>query len=146
MLVLKAPDDTPTPATISPTSPLDTNPMPTLMDLELSLRKRRDGSPHGFCHVKWEYYTQVLSLITFLLPCPLNLVGASCDCIAQIKQTRNDGESLAFLTGYVWTSYLGIKRLYLIKCREINNKRDRRNVGIWNLSDASIWLLCRQEA
>jgi hypothetical protein len=46
MSLVKAPDDTPTPATISPTSPLDIIPMPTLIDLALFLRKRSDGSPH----------------------------------------------------------------------------------------------------
>lgn len=45
MSLVKAPDDTPTPATISPTSPLDTIPMPTLIDLALSLRKKSEGSP-----------------------------------------------------------------------------------------------------
>ena len=46
MLLVKAPDDTSTPATISPTYPLETIPIPTPIDLDLSLRKRRDGSPH----------------------------------------------------------------------------------------------------
>jgi hypothetical protein len=45
MSLLRAPDVTPTPATINPTSPLDIMPMPTLIAFVLSLRKITDGSP-----------------------------------------------------------------------------------------------------
>lgn len=41
-----APVETPTPATISPTSPLDAIPIPTLNALVLSFRNMIDGSPH----------------------------------------------------------------------------------------------------
>ena len=41
-----APLDTPTPATISPTSPRDIIPIPTLNALVLSFRNMREGSPH----------------------------------------------------------------------------------------------------
>ena len=47
MSVESTPDVTPTPATINPTSPLDTIPIPTLIDFVLSfLRNNIDGSPH----------------------------------------------------------------------------------------------------
>ena len=47
MSVESTPDVTPTPATINPTSPLDTIPIPTLIDFVLSfLRNNIDGNPH----------------------------------------------------------------------------------------------------
>lgn len=42
----KAPEETPTPATIRPTSPLDIIPIPTLIDLPLSFKKISAGRPH----------------------------------------------------------------------------------------------------
>lgn len=47
MSVESTPDVTPTRATMSPTSPLDTIPIPTLIDFVLSfLRNKIDGNPH----------------------------------------------------------------------------------------------------
>ena len=43
---VNTPVDTPTPATISPTSPRDIIPIPTLNALVLSFRNIREGSPH----------------------------------------------------------------------------------------------------
>jgi hypothetical protein len=81
----------------------------------------------------------VLLLLMILLPRPLKLGENSSDNMAQIKhKPENDGESSTSLVVMFQLSYFDIKRLYFMKCREINNKRDRRNVGIWNLSDASI--------
>ena len=42
----KTPDVTLTPATIKPTSPLYTIPIPTFIDFALSLRNNMDGNPH----------------------------------------------------------------------------------------------------
>ena len=43
---VNAPVDTPTPATINPTSPLDTIPIPTRNALVLSFRNMIEGRPH----------------------------------------------------------------------------------------------------
>jgi len=46
MSEVNTPADTPTPATISSTSPRDIIPIPTLNALVLSFRNMREGSPH----------------------------------------------------------------------------------------------------
>ena len=46
MSEVNTPADTPTPATISPTSPRDIIPIPTLNASVLSFRNMREGSPH----------------------------------------------------------------------------------------------------
>ncbi len=51
MSVDNAPVVTPTPATIKPTSPLDIIPIPTLIDLALSLRNIQEGKPQPISFV-----------------------------------------------------------------------------------------------
>ena len=51
MSVDNAPVVTPTPATIKPTSPLDIIPIPTFIDLALSLRNNHEGKPQPMSFV-----------------------------------------------------------------------------------------------
>src|SRR5919202_2522970 len=96
----RAPDVTPTPATIKPTSPLEIMPIPTLIDLVLSFRNINDGIAHPTSLVPTATATITADRINTLTLTPLR---STC---APIIAKNNGAKIISSLSTYSSTLFI----------------------------------------